>query len=324
VVALQDFAFGDDHREGSHQFCQLGWNALIHPIRTTDKGGLSCGTGIAVRSHIGMSSLPLVRPLPQRHRICGAWLDMFVLGGIAAFSLYLDCDDPLGLDSFQIPNRIGEALRGWQLPFAMGGDLRVAEARADPSALGRGCVGRCKIFGDETMGVRGVDQSEVSKYRGRAKGMKTKTYPAAPVTGGAVAMSVGDPASLDFVGPVQFCTKAKRNAERVEKQFQSDRGKAWRFRVRASLDTGAGLARAFTSVPSGRVPSNPEGVPPSGPAGRVDDLMDNWNGIWPPERSFQDLPDHAGLLSQQDLRVREGPMELAAPEQIRKCSSGLK
>eukprot|EP00959_Pyramimonas_sp_CCMP1952_P431881 9044915-Pyramimonas_sp.AAC.1 len=40
VVVFQDFAFGDDHREGTHQLRQLGWNALVHPSRTTDKGGL--------------------------------------------------------------------------------------------------------------------------------------------------------------------------------------------------------------------------------------------------------------------------------------------
>eukprot|EP00959_Pyramimonas_sp_CCMP1952_P078802 1647311-Pyramimonas_sp.AAC.1 len=51
---------------------------------------------------------------------------MFVSGGIAVFSLYLDCDDPLGLNSFQIPNRLGEELHGWQLPFVIRGDFNTS------------------------------------------------------------------------------------------------------------------------------------------------------------------------------------------------------
>eukprot|EP00959_Pyramimonas_sp_CCMP1952_P412569 8645415-Pyramimonas_sp.AAC.1 len=41
------------------------------------------------------------------------------------------------------------------------------------------------------------------------------------------AVSETDLFRLDFCGLVQLCAKAKRNAERLEKQFQSDRGKAW-------------------------------------------------------------------------------------------------
>eukprot|EP00959_Pyramimonas_sp_CCMP1952_P044213 924082-Pyramimonas_sp.AAC.1 len=47
-------------------------------------------------------------------------------------------------------------------------------------------------------------------------------------------MSGDDLASLDLAGPAQLCAETKRNAERHEKQFQSDRDKAWRSGVPVS------------------------------------------------------------------------------------------
>ncbi|CAK0897082.1 unnamed protein product, partial [Prorocentrum cordatum] len=255
-------------------------------------------------------------------------------------------------------------------------------ARGDQAALDRGYARFCKLFEDEMIGIHGIDKSDAHKYRGRAKGMKTKIYPAVSVSGGAYpvssakgrawrkwsihiqelsylvrkgvpldrpdarsvflhvlqgpaalradpfwqecAVSETDLFCLDFCGLVQLCAKAKRNAERLEKQFHSDRGKAWRSWVQASLGNGAGLAHKFTKVPLGWVPSNPKGGPPKGPMGRIDDLMEEWARIWSPKPSMKDLPDPISLLTEKISESSEEPMVLATSDQIRKCSRKFK
>ena len=84
------------------------------------------------------------------------------------------------------------------------------------------------------------------------------------------------------------------------------------------------MAHRFTKVPLGWVPSNPKGGPPKGPMGRIDDLMQEWTGIWTPKTSHKDLPDPISLITDKLSESNEEPLVLATPEQIRKCSSRFK
>ena len=118
-----------------------GWRTALSSATPSEGGGTHGGTGVAVRSHIGLACWP-GRRSPTLHpgRASGAWLAGYAAGGIALASVYLQVGTNFGAINSEVLQSLADALQAVEGPWIIGGDWNI-DAREMRASMWLECVG---------------------------------------------------------------------------------------------------------------------------------------------------------------------------------------
>ena len=104
----------------------LGWRLAGSPARITDKGGVSSGVAVAVRSHLGMAQSANSRDQEaEDSRFCIRWLGAVCRGGLHLVSVYLRDSEGLSQANLDILHHVAAAISGLQGPWLIAGDFNI-------------------------------------------------------------------------------------------------------------------------------------------------------------------------------------------------------
>ena len=114
-----------DERAAKHQ----GWSMALQPARLTEANGVSDGTGVAVRSHIGHGK-------PQHFlwhedldsRVHISWVGAFCKGGFYLISLYLHHTEGLSRRNLDILQHLAWVIKGLHGPWLIAADWNMTPA----------------------------------------------------------------------------------------------------------------------------------------------------------------------------------------------------
>ena len=129
VVCVQEHKkVGSELAEAQRLSYSCGWKVAYDAALVTEAGGRSGGTGVAVRSWVGVhdaADIPTDVEWPPAHRFSLRWVQAVLRQGILIGSVYLQTGTGLCGANLGILDQIGQVLRAFGRPFVLGGDWQV-------------------------------------------------------------------------------------------------------------------------------------------------------------------------------------------------------
>ena len=159
VACIQESrVVGDKLKTAERAALRAKWSLSIEPAKFTDAGGLSAGTAVAVRSHIGHSApigIPVFAELASRVKV--SWVNSMCAGGVFVISLYLWTAEGLSARNLAVLQHVAWIIQRLRGPWLIGADWNVSPAMLIASGWLHLVGGAIRASGHATCGGNEYD-----------------------------------------------------------------------------------------------------------------------------------------------------------------------